>query len=158
PSIFFRTPQEHLESQWRKGIQLPPTPPERHARVYVFLDWKEGSDDKELIQNLLYLQADVPFEPSGNLSLVRIRSMWGLEKCNPIDHHRRIAFRAANQDYLSPLAVQVLADKDGVLKLYEPKPSETTIAMREQRMHYVRKYEAETTWLYETAFRKLDVV
>ena len=30
--------------------------------------------------------------------------------------------------------------------------------MREQRMHYVRKYQAETTWLYETAFRKLDAV
>lgn len=25
---------------------------------------------------------------------------------------------AANQDYLSPLAVQVLSDKNGVLKLY----------------------------------------
>jgi len=25
-------------------------------------------------------------------------------------------------------------------------------------MHYVRKYQAETTWLYETAFRKLDEV
>jgi len=30
---------------------------------------------------MLYLKADVPLEPSGNLSLVRIRAMWGLEKC-----------------------------------------------------------------------------
>lgn len=98
PSIFYRTPQEHLECQWRKDIQLPPALPERfvdvldlqviaqrlvprHARVYVFLEWQEGRDDKELIHNMLFLKADVPFEPSGNLSLVRIRAMWGLEKC-----------------------------------------------------------------------------
>ncbi|KAG1716468.1 hypothetical protein ID866_672 [Astraeus odoratus] len=69
-----------------------------------------------------------------------------------------MGFKAANTDYLSPLAVQVLADEDGVLKLFEPKPSEATLAMREKRMHYVRKYQEETTWLYETAFRKLDAL
>lgn len=53
----------------------------RHVRVYVYLEWKEGHDDKDLLQNLLYLQADVPLEPSGELSLVRIRTNWGLEKC-----------------------------------------------------------------------------
>ncbi|KAG1716469.1 hypothetical protein ID866_673 [Astraeus odoratus] len=81
PSIFFCTPQEHLENQWRKNIQLPPHPPKRHVRIYVFLEWQEGCDDKELLDNLLYLKADVPVEPSGDLSLIRIRSMWGLEKC-----------------------------------------------------------------------------
>ncbi|KIO13954.1 hypothetical protein M404DRAFT_452590 [Pisolithus tinctorius Marx 270] len=81
PSIFCRTPQEHLESQWRRNIQLPPTPPERHVRVYLFLEWQEGQDDKELLDGLLYLKADVPLEPTGKLSLLRIRAMWGLENC-----------------------------------------------------------------------------
>ena len=33
PSIFYRTPQEHLECQWRKDIQLPPALPERFVDV-----------------------------------------------------------------------------------------------------------------------------
>ncbi|KIO13955.1 hypothetical protein M404DRAFT_992205 [Pisolithus tinctorius Marx 270] len=28
--------------------------------------------------------------------------------------------------------------------------------MREKRMQYVRRYQAETTWLYETAIQKAD--
>ncbi|KAI6116048.1 hypothetical protein F5141DRAFT_975422, partial [Pisolithus sp. B1] len=156
PSIFCRTPQEHLEYQWRKSIQLPHTPPERHVRVYLFLEWQEGRDDKELLDNLLYLKADVPLEPTGKLSLLRIREMWGLEKCVPIDQCRRMAFKSAHSDYLSPIAIGVLADENGVLKLFEPRPSDATIAMREKRMQYVRRYQAETTWLYETAIQKVD--
>lgn len=156
PSIFCRTPQEHLESQWRRNIQLPPTPPERHVRVYLFLEWQEGRDDKELLDGLLYLKADVPLEPTGKLSLLRIRAMWGLENCIPIDQYRRMAFKAAHPHYLSPIAIGVLADENGVLKLFEPRPSDSTIAMREKRMQYVRRYQAETTWLYETAIQKAD--
>ncbi|KAI6168658.1 hypothetical protein EDD17DRAFT_633677 [Pisolithus thermaeus] len=156
PSIFCRTPQEHLEYQWRKNIQLPRTPPERHVRVYLFLEWQEGQDDKELLDNLLYLKADVPLEPTGKLSLLRIQEMWGLEKCVPIDQCRRMAFKSAHSDYLSPIAIGVLADENGVLKLFEPKPSDATIVMREKRMQYVRRYQAETTWLYETAIQKVD--
>lgn len=156
PSIFCRTPQEHLECQWRKNIQLPHTPPERHVRVYLFLEWQEGRDDKELLDNLLYLKADVPLEPTGKLSLLRIREMWGLENCIPIDQCRRMAFKSADSDYLSPIAIGVLAGENGVLKLFEPRPSDATIAMREKRMQYVRRYQAETTWLYETANEKVD--
>ncbi|KIK22334.1 hypothetical protein PISMIDRAFT_680355 [Pisolithus microcarpus 441] len=180
PSIFCRTPQEHLECQWRKNIQLPHTPPERHVRVYLFLEWQEGRDDKELLDNLLYLKADVPLEPTGKLSLLRIREMWGLEDCIPIDQCRRMAFKSADSDYLSPIAIGVLAGENGVLKLFgrsctptfppnavgsttlstlpEPRPSDATVAMREKRMQYVRRYQAETTWLYETANEKVDEV
>ncbi|KAI5986883.1 hypothetical protein EDD15DRAFT_2372955 [Pisolithus albus] len=158
PSIFCRTPQEHLECQWRKNIQLPRTPPERHVRVYLFLEWKEGCDDKELLDGLLYLKADVPLEPTGKLSLLRIREMWGLENCIPIDQCRRMAFKSADSDYLSPIAIGVLADENGVLKLFEPRPSDATIAMREKRMQYVRQYQAETTWLYETANEIVDEI
>ncbi|KAI6111992.1 hypothetical protein EDD16DRAFT_1605446 [Pisolithus croceorrhizus] len=82
--------------------------------------------------------------------------MWGLEKCVPIDQCRRMAFKSAHSDYLSPIAIGVLADENGVLKLFEPRPSDATIAMREKRMQYVRRYQAETTWLYETAIQKVD--
>lgn len=67
-----------------------------------------------------------------------------------------MAFKSADSDYLSPIAIGVLAGENGVLKLFEPRPSDATIAMREKRMQYVRRYQAETTWLYETANEKVD--
>lgn len=69
-----------------------------------------------------------------------------------------MAFKSADSDYLSPIAIGVLADENGVLKLFEPRPSDATIAMREKRMQYVRQYQAETTWLYETANEIVDEI
>ncbi|KIK97637.1 hypothetical protein PAXRUDRAFT_204762 [Paxillus rubicundulus Ve08.2h10] len=141
PSVFFRTPQEHLNNMWKKGNGLPQSPLPGHVRVHLYVGWSEGCDETEFIMSHAAIKGDFPLEPSGHLSLSHVKSKWGLENCAAIDPTRCMKFDSSNPDYLSPLAIRVLTDKSGVLKLFEPKPSDETIAMREIRMHLIQKYD-----------------
>ncbi|KAF9235261.1 hypothetical protein BU15DRAFT_51560 [Melanogaster broomeanus] len=158
PSIFFRTPQEHLNNMWKNGERLPQSPPPRHVRVHLYVGWREGCDETEYFMSHAALKGDFPLEPSGYLSLARVKSKWGLENCAAIDPTRRMKFDSSKPDYLSPLAIKVLTDNSGVLKLFEPKPSNDTIAMREMRMQFVQKYDNAVFRFKEAAIGRLSDV
>ncbi|KAF9222429.1 hypothetical protein BS17DRAFT_783699 [Gyrodon lividus] len=158
PSIFFRTPQEHLNNAWKKGKGLPESPPPGHVRVHLYVGWSEGCDETEFLMSHTALKGDFPVEPSGYLSLARVKSKWGLENCAAIDPARRMMFDSSNPNYLSPLAIRVLTDNSGVLKLFEPKPSDDTIAMREVRMHLIQKHDDAVFRFKEATIGRLSDV
>ncbi|KAH7920605.1 hypothetical protein BV22DRAFT_790886 [Leucogyrophana mollusca] len=158
PSVFVKTPQEHLEYSWNHRLTLPSDPLPGHVRVCFYTDWNEGLDESDLVVRWSALRADVPLEPSGDLDLGRVRKMWGLEKCAPIHPDRRIPFEPQHPDHLSSLAVGVLTDEEGVLKLFEPSPSEPTIQIREKRMHIVRKYQAGVTHVEDAIMGRISAV
>ncbi|KAF8554784.1 acid protease [Imleria badia] len=157
-ALFHPTPQEYLNGMWKRVKKLPPSPPPRHVRVHVYLGWQPGCDETEFVMRHSALVGDFPLDRAGRLALARVRAKWALRGCAPIDPCRRAKFDTAHPEYISPLAIRVLTETEGVLKLFEPTPSEGTIAMREFRLWLVTAYdnlmsslhEATLGWLVET--------
>ncbi|KIJ66101.1 hypothetical protein HYDPIDRAFT_27294 [Hydnomerulius pinastri MD-312] len=156
PSILFPTPEERAEYQFNNRVEQPRRlAPPGYIRVQMYPSWKEGSDEGHLNMRWNSIKADFPLEPSGELSLARIKWKWSLENCAAIDPARHMKFAASNPDYLSPLALAVLTDEHGVLNVFEPKPSDETIAMREQRRHLLKKYDAAVARLEAATIGRL---
>ncbi|KAH0828118.1 aspartic peptidase domain-containing protein [Lanmaoa asiatica] len=126
-ALFYRTPQEHLNEMWKIIKTLPLSPPPRHVRVHVYLGWEPGCDETEFVMRHSALVADFPLERSGRLALAHVKSKWALHGCAPIDPCRRARFDTVHPEYISPLAIRVLTETEGVLKLFEPTPSDGTI-------------------------------
>ncbi|KDQ28421.1 hypothetical protein PLEOSDRAFT_1089696 [Pleurotus ostreatus PC15] len=108
--------------------QVPSKIPPRHARV-AFYDglWKI----EELQRADLY--ADIPLEPCGGLDLRKVCATWGLEGCQPIDPMRWTVFEPGNPHFLSSVAVKVLSDYDGCIKIIEPPLSDSAQQKRRMR-------------------------
>ncbi|KAG8214187.1 hypothetical protein J3R82DRAFT_10976 [Butyriboletus roseoflavus] len=117
-ALFYRTPREHLNGMWKIIKKLPPSPPPRHVRVHVYLGWKPGCDETEFVMRHSALVADFPLDRSGRLALARVKSKWALQGCVPIDPCRRVKFDTIHPGYISPLAIRVLTESEGVLKLF----------------------------------------
>ncbi|KAH7911325.1 hypothetical protein BJ138DRAFT_1006884 [Hygrophoropsis aurantiaca] len=145
PSIFVKTPQEYLEDQWDSPPWLPLECPSGHVRVFFYVEWSEGLDDSDILVNLSTIKTDIPLEVSGELDLRLVRKMWGLERCMPIHSERLTAVEPEDPDCLSPLAITVLSGEEGILKLFEPSPSESMVRVRERRLRILRKYDASMT-------------
>ncbi|KAG9316874.1 hypothetical protein JVU11DRAFT_2950 [Chiua virens] len=153
-ALFHKTPQEHLNGMWKIIKKLPPTPPSSHVRVHVYLGWTPGCDDTEFVMRHSALVADFPLDHAGRLSLARVTSKWTLRGCTPIDPCRRAPFELVQPGYLSPLAIRVLTD-EGVVKLFEPTPSEGTLAMRDRRLRFVTALDNFWSALHEATLGRL---
>ncbi|KAI9571568.1 hypothetical protein HD554DRAFT_2036517 [Boletus coccyginus] len=166
-ALFHPTPQEYLNGMWKIVKKLPPNPPPRHVRVHVYLGWRPGCDETEFVMRHSALVGDFPLDRFGRLSLSRVKAKWALRGCavgvfftsfQPIDPCRRTKFEPVHPEYISPLAIRVLTETEGVLKLFEPTPSKGTIAMRDLRLRLVTAYdnmwsslhEATLGWLVDT--------
>ncbi|KAF4563029.1 hypothetical protein EYR36_003464 [Pleurotus pulmonarius] len=135
-----KTPSQHIqdvnqmtEEGALRGLdyrQVPSKIPHGHARV-AFYDglWKI----MELKCADLY--ADIPLEPCGGLDLRKVCAVWGLEGCQPIDPMRWTIFEPGSPHFLSSVAVKVLSDYDGCIKIIEPPLSDS--AQRKRRMREV---------------------
>ncbi|KAN0091470.1 hypothetical protein V8E55_005036 [Tylopilus felleus] len=154
-ALFYRTPQEHLNGMWKIIKKLPPSPPPRHVRVHLYVGWKPGCDETEFVMRHSALVGDFPLDRSGCLSLARVNSKWALHGCAPIDPCRRAKFDTAHPEYISPLALRVLTETEGVLKLFEPTPSEVTIATRDLRLRLVIAYDNFLSSLHEATLGRL---
>ncbi|KAF7288977.1 hypothetical protein MIND_01414300 [Mycena indigotica] len=136
PSIFDPTPQEHIEAYsalldqqtathvWKPALDAPPA----HVKVQFFLlRYKVSHNLRPDIQ------AIIPLESSGSLSLFNVMKMWGLETCVVIDSDRmRLGF-SSDPNYLSAATVKILIDRYGCIKLIEPYVSASTLITRHTR-------------------------
>ncbi|KAF8444968.1 hypothetical protein L210DRAFT_3531622 [Boletus edulis BED1] len=157
-ALLYPTPQEYLNGMWKFVKTLPPDAPPKHVRVHVYLGWTHGCDETEFVMRHSALVGDFPLDRAGRLSLARVKAKWALRGCAPIDPCRRAKFDTVHPEYISPLAIRVLTETEGVLKLFEPTPSEGTIATRNLRLQLVTAYdnflsalhEATLGWLADT--------
>jgi len=80
PSIFARTPQEHLEYMWTHYIPLPYSAPPGHVRVYLLPEWTPCKSP--LSEPWAALKADFALDPTtGELDLRKVKGKWALEQC-----------------------------------------------------------------------------
>ncbi|KAG0700210.1 hypothetical protein DFH29DRAFT_643990 [Suillus ampliporus] len=154
PSIFVRTPQEHLEYMWKHRNPLPYSAPPGHVRVYLLPEWTRGKTPMN--EPWAALKADFPIEPTGELDLKRVKGKWALERCSAIDLERMQPFEEKCKGRLSRLALNVLADAKGVVWMYEPTPSEDTISIRADRLRVVRQYDAAVEWILEATLGRIS--
>jgi hypothetical protein len=116
--------------------------PSRHVRVHLYLGWHPGCDETEFVMRHSALVSDFPLDRSGRLALSRVTAKWALHGCavsppswacvvartlcstwdcwglQPIDACRRAKFDTVHPEYISPLAIRVLTETEGVLKLF----------------------------------------
>ncbi|KAG1726864.1 uncharacterized protein EDB91DRAFT_1254107 [Suillus paluster] len=155
PSIFVRTPQEHLEYMWTHRNPLPYEAPPGHVRVYLLPQWTPGKSP--LNEPWAALKGDFPVEPTtGELDLKKVKGKWALERCSAIDLERMQPFEENCKGRLSRLALNVLADAKGVVWMYEPTPSEATISIRTDRLRIVRQYDAAVERILEATLGRIS--
>ncbi|KAG2127213.1 hypothetical protein DEU56DRAFT_903269 [Suillus clintonianus] len=140
PSVFVRTPQEHLVHMWKHGSRLPHACPPGHVRVYLLPEWTRGKSPMN--DPWAALKHDFVLTGTGELDFREVRGKWGLERCLAIDLERMQPFEERCKGRLSRLALSVLGDSEGVVWMYEPTPSEDTISTRADRLRIVRQYDA----------------
>ncbi|KAJ7032271.1 hypothetical protein C8F04DRAFT_1107781 [Mycena alexandri] len=136
PSIFEATPQEHaldtarhLEKQRQILIWPPETMvPPGHVLVQFYSYRFQARD-----QLRPDMEAVLPLEKSGALSLFAMRRLWGLETCSIIDPlELRLGF-SADPNWLSADVVKELVTKHGSIKVIEPYASYETLVKRQLR-------------------------
>ncbi|KAJ7141618.1 hypothetical protein C8R46DRAFT_581829 [Mycena filopes] len=136
PSILERTPREHalataryLEAQ--RGILIwPPETqvPASHVRVQFYAYRFHVRDGLRPD-----MEAALPLEKSGALSLFAVRRMWGLESCSIIDPPELKLGFSADPNWLPADVVKELVRKHHCIKLIEPYASYETLAKRQLR-------------------------
>lgn len=154
PSIFVRTPQEHLEHMWRNPSPLAHSCPPGHVRVYLLPEWTPGKNPMK--EPWAALKNDFVLEPGGELDLKKVKGKWALERCSAIDLERMQPFEEKCKGRLSLLALKVLADSKGVVWMYEPTPSKDTISIREDRLRIVRQYDAAVEHILEATLGRVS--
>ncbi|KAF8069208.1 hypothetical protein FPV67DRAFT_1110494 [Lyophyllum atratum] len=149
PSLLEKSPKEHivdvataqarLPYPQRKHIQqLKTEVPPGHVRVrfYPTFDRKRGFKAKP------NLEAVLPLEANGEFDLGRVKRLWGLETCTPIDPVRWKVVEPGQPDALSPLAVHSLQEFYGIINVIEPCVTVTTLKKREVRETLVPHLES----------------
>ncbi|KAG9221358.1 hypothetical protein CCMSSC00406_0009935 [Pleurotus cornucopiae] len=143
-----KTPSQHIQEVDEltqqaacRGLvyrQVPSKIPPRHTRV-AFYDglWKIEA----LRRADLY--ADIPLEPCGGLDLRKVCATWGLEGCQPIDPMRWTIFEPGDPHFLSSVAVKVLSDYDGCVKIIEPPLSDLA-----KRKRLMRQFASDATVIF----------
>ncbi|KAG2158681.1 uncharacterized protein EDB93DRAFT_1119760 [Suillus bovinus] len=154
PSLFVRTPQEHLEHMWKTPSPLPYSCPPGHVRVYLLPEWTPGKTPMK--EPWAALKNDFALEPTGELDLKKVKAKWALERCSAIDLERMQPFEETCKGRLSLLALKVLADSKGVVWMYEPTPSEDTVYIREGRLRIVRQYNTAVERVLEATLGRLS--
>lgn len=154
PSIFVRTPQEHLEHMWRGRSPLPYSCPPGHVRVYLLPEWTRGKNPMN--EPWAALKNDFALEPTGELNLKKVKGKWALERCSAIDLERMQPFEEKYKGRLSLLALKVLADSKGIVWMYEPTPSEDTVSIRADRLRIVRQYDAAVERILEATLGRIS--
>ncbi|KAG2136878.1 hypothetical protein BD769DRAFT_1438979 [Suillus cothurnatus] len=154
PSIFVRTPQEHLEYMWRNPSPLAHSCPPGHVRVYLLPEWTRGKNPMK--EPWAALKNDFALEPTGELDLKKVKGKWALERCSAIDLERMQPFEEKCKGRLSLLALQVLADSKGIVWMYEPTPSEDTVSIRADRLRIVRQYDAAVERILDATLGRIS--
>lgn len=154
PSVFVRTPQEHLEHMWKGRSPLAYSCPPGHVRVYLLPEWTRGKNPMN--EPWAALKNDFALEPTGELDMKKVKGKWGLERCSAIDLERMQPFEEKCKGRLSLLALKVLADPKGVVWMYEPTPSEDTASMRLDRLRIVRQYDAAVERILEATLGRIS--
>ncbi|KAF8231543.1 hypothetical protein L208DRAFT_1362156 [Tricholoma matsutake] len=103
-------------------------PPPGYVRVQFFM----SLDMIKYVGRKPSLEADLPLEPTGEFDMKRVRELWGLEKCVPIDPVRWKVFEPVS-DRISPLAVMTLSAHYNALRFIEPSVSQSTLIKRRIR-------------------------
>ncbi|KAF9457600.1 hypothetical protein BDZ94DRAFT_1272796 [Collybia nuda] len=162
PSIFTKSPQEldfdairernRMSYAMKHFPKREPTPP-GYIRVHFFasLDLFRQMERKP---NLVAL---IPLEPSGELDLKRVRDVWGLDSCSPIDPLRWTTF-GPTSDRLSPLAVHILAERHAAINFIEPHVSGSTRRKRAIRARFVPWWQWMRNTYHINQFRVEDFV
>ncbi|GLB42447.1 hypothetical protein LshimejAT787_1104620 [Lyophyllum shimeji] len=148
-SVLEKSPQEHVVDvaksrasipyPQRKFVQqLQTEVPPGHVRVRFFLkiDATRGFKAKP------DLEAVLPLEANGELDLTRVKRLWGLETCAPIDPVRWKVVEPGRPERLSALAVHNLLEFYGAINVIEPAVCEATLKKREMRDNLRPKVEA----------------
>ncbi|KAF7329307.1 hypothetical protein MKEN_00191800 [Mycena kentingensis (nom. inval.)] len=133
PSIFDKTPQEHADAYsarldeqcqtrvWKADAPVAPG----YVKVEFFFYRHKVRDGLRPD-----IEAVVPLEKSGALSLYAVNQMWGLESSLVIDSERlRLGF-SSDPNTLSPNTVKTLLERYGSIKLIEPYASAETHLIR----------------------------
>ncbi|KAG1738268.1 hypothetical protein EDB19DRAFT_2039714 [Suillus lakei] len=154
PSIFVRTPQEHLEYMWKNPSPLAYSCPPGHVRVYLLPEWTRGKNPMK--EPWAALKNDFSLEPTGELDMKKVKGKWALERCSAIDLERMQPFEEKCKGRLSRLALNVLADSKGIVWMYEPTPSEDTISIRADRLRIVRQYDAVVERILEATLGRIS--
>ncbi|KAJ6516737.1 hypothetical protein C8R47DRAFT_1088173 [Mycena vitilis] len=136
PSIFEKTPQEHAVATARyleKQREIAIWPPEAvvppgHARVQFYAYRYKVRDGLRPD-----MEAILPLEKSGALSLFAVRRLWGLETCSVIDPPALKLGFPADPNWLPANVVKQLVAKHGCIKLIEPYTSYETLMKRQLR-------------------------
>ncbi|KAJ7189239.1 hypothetical protein C8R46DRAFT_36467 [Mycena filopes] len=136
PSILERTPHEHglataryLEAQREISIWPPETQvPAGHVRVQFYAYRFQVRDGLRPD-----MEATLPLEKSGALSLFAVRRLWGLETCSIIERPELKLGFSADPNWLPADIVQQLVKKHNCIKLIEPYASYETLAKRQLR-------------------------
>ncbi|KAK7057869.1 hypothetical protein R3P38DRAFT_2599412 [Favolaschia claudopus] len=138
PSIFEKSPQEHAQAaaeeleRLREGGIWPPIPAERpgcvRVQFYTYL--------YRLHDNLRPdMEALVPLEKSGELSLFAVRRLWGLETCSLIDPRPgglKLGF-PMDVNFVPAPTVREMLETYGCMKVIEPYASFETLVKRQTR-------------------------
>ncbi|KAJ7327419.1 hypothetical protein DFH08DRAFT_940772 [Mycena albidolilacea] len=150
PSIFEKTPQEHAEAATRdleKRRETAIWPPQLtlvrpgHARV-EFYAYRYRVRDRLRPD----IEAVLPLEKSGELSLFTVRRIWGLETSSIIDPlDLKLGF-PADLNLLPACVVTEQLAKHGCIKLIEPYTSCETLIKRQLRHIAVAGMSALHCW------------
>lgn len=83
----------------------------RHVRVKWYSLWErldcKGGE----------LEANVLLEPNGDLDLIKIQNMWGMDKCVAVNPWRMKRFESIQEDTLTSLAIHCLKDDEGAIRI-----------------------------------------
>ncbi|KAJ7073157.1 hypothetical protein C8F01DRAFT_1106310 [Mycena amicta] len=135
--LFEQTPQEHaddytalLEEQtathvWKPIMQVPPG----HVKVQFYLHENKVRDNLRPD-----MQAVLPLESSGELSLYAVRKMWGLDTLAVVTVPRRLRLASSTDpDRFPAEGVKTLVERCGSIKVIERQTSTSTLIIRHLR-------------------------
>ncbi|KIK60909.1 hypothetical protein GYMLUDRAFT_244062 [Collybiopsis luxurians FD-317 M1] len=127
--------QAARESTW--GMKYPP---KRLAPLPGWIRVKFYSHIYKIRHEMLPdMEGEVMLHPNGGLDTRRVCRLWNLEQCAPVDPERWIPVERADPNWLSPLAIRVLSERNNCLLFIEPTPLSPSTAhkraFREAAIH-----------------------
>ncbi|KAL6305098.1 hypothetical protein BKA93DRAFT_230609 [Sparassis latifolia] len=127
------------KSNWSAPHQVPyrPPPPPCMVRVRWYQSIEHMVPDQFEDPDLF---ADIPLESNGDLDMRKIKRLWNLENCYPVDWTRLKVMVPGDPDRLSSLAVEVMTrDFDRCLRVIE-RPGPATLLARERRVIFIDRW------------------
>ncbi|KAJ7069688.1 hypothetical protein C8F01DRAFT_1245877 [Mycena amicta] len=160
-SLLTKSPQEHTlatarSAEKKKKLALQPvesSPAPGYIRVHFHSHLFKICD-----RSPPDIAADIPLSPSGGLDLDVVRRRWGLETCVPVDPLRWKPFQPTQPNYLSPVAIQILSEGQGCVKVIEPFVSHQTLMQRNARrlvFNFFSLIRVLLVWLVEVLSKYL---